>query len=94
MKCASFATGVSSIHMAAARRCSILAHCSWMTSLMCIASGESFAGMPDVGAAQGVKDDIHSVAREALNFCHEVLMLVINRDTAQVGNGQRRACTS
>ena len=32
MKCASFATGVSSIRTAAARRCSILVHCSWMTS--------------------------------------------------------------
>ena len=39
--------------------------------------------------ADGVKNDVHTLAREAVNFVHEVLMLVINRDTAQVGNGRR-----
>jgi hypothetical protein len=38
MKRASFAAGVSSIRMAAARRCSILVHCSWMTSTVCMAT--------------------------------------------------------
>ncbi len=45
--------------------------------------------MPEVGTTNGVKDDVHAVAREAVNFFHEVLMPVINRDTAQVGNGRR-----
>ena len=45
--------------------------------------------MPEVGATDGVKDDVHALAREAVNFLHEVLMLVINWDTAQVGNGRR-----
>jgi hypothetical protein len=42
-----------------------------------------------VGATDAVKDDVYTLAREAVNFCHEVLMLVINGDTAQVGNGRR-----
>ena len=45
--------------------------------------------MPEVGATDGVKDDVHTLAREAVNFFHEVLMLIINWDTAQVGNGRR-----
>jgi hypothetical protein len=36
-----------------------------------------------------VKDDIYALAREAVNFLHEVLMLVVNWDTAQVRNGRR-----
>ena len=43
--------------------------------------------MPHMRATDGVKDDIHAVAREVVNFCHEVLMLVVNWDTAEVGNG-------
>ena len=50
---------------------------------------QSLAGTPDVGAADAVKDDVYTLAREAVNFSHEVLMLVINRDTAQIGNGRR-----
>ena len=42
-----------------------------------------------MGATDAVKDDVHALAREAVNFFHEVQMLVINRDTAQVGNGRR-----
>ena len=42
--------------------------------------------MPDVGTTDGVKDDVHALTREAVHFCHEVLMLVINWDTAQLGN--------
>ena len=38
-----------------------------------------------------VKDDVHTRAREALNFFYEVLMLIIDWDTAQVGNGRRAA---
>ena len=45
--------------------------------------------MPEVGTTDGVKDDVHTLAREAVNFFHEVLMLVINWDTVQVGNGRR-----
>ena len=45
--------------------------------------------MPEVGTTDVVKDDVHALAREAANFCHEVLMLVIDRDTAQFGNGRR-----
>ena len=45
--------------------------------------------MPHVGTTDGVKDDVHALAREAVNFFHKVLMLVINRDSAQVGNGRR-----
>ena len=37
-------------------------------------------------AANTVKDGIDPVAREAANFLHEVLMLIIDRDTAQTGN--------
>src|SRR5262249_59450584 len=50
---------------------------------------ESLARTPDVGPPEAVKDDVDAIAREAVNFCHEVLMLVINRDTAQVGDGRR-----
>ena len=40
--------------------------------------------MPEVRTTDGVKDGIHALAREAMNFFHEVLMLVVNRDSAQV----------
>ena len=45
--------------------------------------------MPEVGTTDGVKDDVHAIAREAVDFFDEVLMLVINWDTAQVGNSRR-----
>ncbi len=45
--------------------------------------------MPEVGTTDGVKDDVHALVRETENFFHEVLMPVINRDTAQVGYGRR-----
>ena len=45
--------------------------------------------MPEVGTTDGVKDDVQTLAREAVNFFHEVLMPVINWDAAQVGNGRR-----
>jgi hypothetical protein len=51
------------------------------------AGTESLAGTPDMGAADAVKDDVYTLTREAVNFFHEVLMLVINWDTAQGGNG-------
>jgi hypothetical protein len=40
-----------------------------------------------MSAADAVKDNVYTFAREAVNFFHKVLMLVINWDTAQVGNG-------
>jgi hypothetical protein len=42
-----------------------------------------------MGATQAIKDDVYTLAREAVNLLHKVLMLVINWDTAQVGNGRR-----
>ncbi len=44
--------------------------------------------MPEVGTTDGVKDDVHALVREAVNLFHKVLMLVVNWDTAQVGNGR------
>jgi hypothetical protein len=35
-----------------------------------------------MGAADAVKDNVYTFTREAVNFFHEVLMLVINWDTA------------
>ena len=49
---------------------------------------ESLAGMPHVGATNGVKDGVHSVACETVNFFYEVLTLIINRNTAQARNGR------
>ena len=47
-----------------------------------------------MGATDVVKDNVYARAREAMNFFHEVEMLVINRDTAQVGNGRHPSqCT-
>jgi hypothetical protein len=40
-------------------------------------------GTPDMGAADAVKGDVYTLAREEVNFFHEVLMLVINWDTAR-----------
>ena len=45
--------------------------------------------MPEMSTTDGVKDRVHALAREAMNFFHEVLILVIDWDTAQVGNGRR-----
>ncbi len=45
--------------------------------------------MPEVSTTERVEDSVHALTREAVNFFHEVLMLVINRDTAQVGDGRR-----
>ncbi len=42
-----------------------------------------------MGATDAVKDNVYALARQAANFFHEVEMLVINRDSAQVGNGRR-----
>jgi hypothetical protein len=42
-----------------------------------------------VGATDAVEDNVHALTREAVDFVHEVEMLVINRDSAQVGNGRR-----
>ena len=36
-----------------------------------------------------VKDHVYTLAREVVNLFHEVLLLVIDWDTAQVGNGRR-----
>src|SRR5262245_35116233 len=40
-------------------------------------------------ATDAVKDDVYALARKAVNFVHEVLMLVVDWETAQVGNGRR-----
>jgi hypothetical protein len=45
--------------------------------------------MPEVSAADGVEDGVNALAREAVNFLHVVLILVIDWDAAQLGNGQR-----
>jgi hypothetical protein len=42
-----------------------------------------------MAAPDAVKDNVYAIAREAVNLFHEVEMLVINRDAAQVGNGRR-----
>ena len=50
---------------------------------------QSLAGTPDVGTTDAVKDSVYAPAREVVNFFHEVLMPVINWDTAHVENGRR-----
>jgi hypothetical protein len=42
-----------------------------------------------MAAPDAVKDNVYATAREAVNLFHEVAMLVINRDAAQVANGRR-----
>ena len=42
--------------------------------------------MPSTDA---VEDNIYTPARETVNFIHEVEMLVIDRDTAQIANDRR-----
>lgn len=44
--------------------------------------------MPEMGTTDGIKDDIHTIGRQALNLCHKILLLVINRDRAQLGNSR------
>ena len=39
-------------------------------------------------AADGIKNGVNPLAREAVNLFHEVMMLVVNWDAAQIGNGQ------
>ena len=36
-------------------------------------------------ATDAFKDSVNALTREAVNFRHEVLMLIIDRDTAEVG---------
>jgi hypothetical protein len=40
--------------------------------------------LPEVGTPDGIEDDIHAVARETESFFHKVLLLVINRDAAEI----------
>jgi hypothetical protein len=42
-----------------------------------------------MAATDAVKDNVYAISREAVNLLHEVEMLVINRDAAQVGDGRR-----
>jgi len=42
-----------------------------------------------MGTTDAVKDRVYTLTREAVNFLHEVELLVINWDTAQIGNGRR-----
>src|SRR5262245_53372415 len=50
---------------------------------------ESLTRTPHMRATDTIKNNVYTLTREAMNFCHEVLMLVINRDSAQVGDGRR-----
>jgi hypothetical protein len=42
-----------------------------------------------VGATDAVEDDVDAVARESVDFFHELGVLVVDRDAAQAGNGRR-----
>ena len=44
-----------------------------------------------MSAADAVKNDVHTVTREALNFFDEVLMPVVNWHSPQIGNRRRSA---
>ena len=44
-----------------------------------------------MGPTDAVKDNVYALARQAANLFHEVEMLAINRDSAQLGNGRRPA---
>src|SRR5262245_3208586 len=55
------------------------------------ASAQSLPGMPEVSTTDRVEDDVDAVAREAVNLLCEVLVLIIDRDGSQVGNGLRPA---
>src|SRR5262245_57871625 len=50
---------------------------------------ERSAGMPEVATPDGVEDDVDALAREAVYLLREVLVLIVDRDGAQVGNGPR-----
>lgn len=39
-----------------------------------------------MATADAVKDDVYTLAREAVNLFHKVLLLVINGDSAHAGN--------
>ena len=45
--------------------------------------------MPEVGATDRVKDDVHALAREAVDLLHVILILVVDRGTAQLENRRR-----
>ena len=42
-----------------------------------------------MGTAYAVEDNVHAVTGKAVNFLYEVLLPVINRDSAHVKYGQR-----
>jgi hypothetical protein len=42
-----------------------------------------------MGPPDAVKDNVDTLAREAVHLLYEVLMLVINRESAQGGHGGR-----
>ena len=42
-----------------------------------------------MGATDALKDGVHALTRATVNFFDEVLMLVIDRDTAELGNDRR-----
>jgi hypothetical protein len=44
--------------------------------------------MPEVSTTDWVEDNVYPIAREAVDFFNEVLMLVVNRDSAQVANSR------
>ena len=46
------------------------------------ARAERVAGTPDMGTTDAVKDDVDALACQAVDFLHEVLLLVINRESA------------
>src|SRR5262245_9300392 len=45
--------------------------------------------MPEVATPDGVEDGVDAIAREAVDLLREVLVLVVDRDGAQIGNGPR-----
>src|SRR5262245_34392970 len=45
--------------------------------------------MPEVATPDGVEDDVDAVAREAVSLLREGLVLIVDRDGAQIGNGPR-----
>ena len=44
---------------------------------------------PDVSATDALKNNVHAVAGKAVDFCNEVLILIIDWDSAKIGNGRR-----
>jgi hypothetical protein len=47
--------------------------------------------MPEVSPTDVVEDDVHAITGEATNLIREVLILVVDRDTAQVAHDGRRS---